>query len=145
MTTGVLVVPIDEMTFTLCKHTCSHFCNCWRSLDSPDIANTFNIAMATMPFMMTSANGNFPASLALCDGNLPATGRFPSQRPVTWSFDVLFPVRLNKMLSKTRYAGDLRRHGAHCDVTVILFSECPTAEMRCQMVITTCRIVHKSE
>ena len=28
------------------------------------------------------------------------TGRFPSQRPVMWSFDVFFDLRLNKRLSK---------------------------------------------
>ena len=37
---------------------------------------------------------NFSASLALCAGNSPVTGEFPSQRPVTWSFDVSFDLRL---------------------------------------------------
>ena len=41
------------------------------------------------------------------------------QRPVTRSFDVLFDVRLNKQLSNTREAGDLRRHRAHYDVSVM--------------------------
>ena len=40
------------------------------------------------------------ALLALCEGNLPVTGRFPSQRPVTRSFDVFFDLRVNKRLSK---------------------------------------------
>ena len=30
----------------------------------------------------------------------PVTGRFPSQRPAKWSFDVFFDLRLNKRLSK---------------------------------------------
>ena len=30
----------------------------------------------------------FSAPLALCPGNSPVTGEFPSQRPVTWSFVV---------------------------------------------------------
>ena len=38
--------------------------------------------------------------LALCTGNSPVTVEFPSQRPVTWSFDVFFGVRLNKQLNK---------------------------------------------
>ena len=38
--------------------------------------------------------------LALCAGNSPYTGEFPSQRPVTRSFDVFFDLRLNKQLSK---------------------------------------------
>ena len=40
------------------------------------------------------------ALLALCAGNSPVTGEFPSQRPVTRSFDVLYHLRLNKQLSK---------------------------------------------
>ena len=43
---------------------------------------------------------NFPALLALCAGNSPVTGGFPSQRAVTRSFDVFFDLRLNKRLSK---------------------------------------------
>ena len=42
----------------------------------------------------------FSALLALCERNRPATGGFPSQRPVTRSFDVFFDQRLNKRLSK---------------------------------------------
>ena len=36
----------------------------------------------------------FSALLALCAGNSPVTGEFPSQRPVTRSFDVFFDLRL---------------------------------------------------
>ena len=36
----------------------------------------------------------FSALLALCAGNSPVTSEFPSQRPVTRSFDVLFDLRL---------------------------------------------------
>ena len=49
------------------------------------------------------------------------TGGFPSQRPVTWSYDAFFDLRLNKWLSKQsrhRDAGDLRRHRAHYDIIV---------------------------
>ena len=42
----------------------------------------------------------FSALLALCEGNSPVTGEFPSQRPVTRSFDVFFDLRLYKWLSK---------------------------------------------
>ena len=42
----------------------------------------------------------FSALLALCAGNSPVIGEFPSQRPVTRSFDVFFDLRLNKRLSK---------------------------------------------
>ena len=42
----------------------------------------------------------FSALLALCAGNAPVPGEFPSQRPVTRGFDVFFDLRLNKPLSK---------------------------------------------
>ena len=42
----------------------------------------------------------FSASLALCAGNSPVTGEFPTQRPVTRNFDVFFDMHLNKRLSK---------------------------------------------
>ena len=41
----------------------------------------------------------FSALLALCAGNSPVNGEFPSQRPVTRSFGVFFDLRLNKRLS----------------------------------------------
>ena len=41
----------------------------------------------------------FSALLALCSGNPPITGGFPSQSTVTRSFDVFFDLRLNKRLS----------------------------------------------
>ena len=40
------------------------------------------------------------ALLAICAGNSPVTGEFPTQRPVTRSFDVFFDLRLNKRLSE---------------------------------------------
>ena len=42
----------------------------------------------------------FSALLALCAGNSLVTGEFPSQRPVTRSFNVFFDLRLNKRLSE---------------------------------------------
>ena len=42
----------------------------------------------------------FSALLVLCAGNSPVTGEFPSQRPVTRSFDAGFDLRQNKRLSK---------------------------------------------
>ena len=51
-------------------------------------------------YMMTSSNGTFSAYLVLCEGNPPVTGGFPSQRPVTRSFDVFFDLRMKKRSSK---------------------------------------------
>ena len=43
---------------------------------------------------------SFSALLAICAGNSPVPGEFPTQRPVTRSFDVYFDLRPNKWLSK---------------------------------------------
>ena len=49
---------------------------------------------------MTSSNGNtFRVTGPLC-GEFTGPGEFPTQRPVTRSFDVFFDLRLNKDLSK---------------------------------------------
>ena len=50
--------------------------------------------------MMTSSNGNiFRVTGPLC-GEFRGPGEFPTQRPVTRSFDVYFDLPLNKRLSK---------------------------------------------
>ena len=51
-------------------------------------------------YMMTSSNGNiFRVTGPLC-GEFTGLGEFPTQRPVTRSFDVFFDLSLNKRLSK---------------------------------------------
>ena len=61
----------------------------------------------------------FSALLALCAGNSPATGEFPSQRPVTRSFDVFFDLRLDKRLSKPSWPRWFEKPSCsvwrHCD------------------------------
>ena len=47
----------------------------------------------------------FSSLLALCAGNSPVPDEFPSQRPVTQSFDIIFDLRLNKRLSKQSWTG----------------------------------------
>ena len=42
----------------------------------------------------------FPALLAICAGNSPVPGEFPTQRPVRRNFDVFFDLRPNKRLSE---------------------------------------------
>ena len=62
----------------------------------------------------------FSALLAICVGNSLVTGEFPSQRPVTRSFDVFCDLRLNKNgWVNNREAGDSSRHRTHYDVTVM--------------------------
>ena len=64
----------------------------------------------------------FSALLALCVGNSQVTGVFPSQAPVTRSFDVFFDLHLNKRLSKpsTRWWFETpsRPLWRHCNVNV---------------------------
>ena len=55
---------------------------------------------ASKTIMMTSSNGNiFRVTGPLC-GEFTGPGEFPTQMPVTRSFDVCFDLRLNKRLSK---------------------------------------------
>ena len=42
----------------------------------------------------------FSTLLAICAGNSPVSGEFPTQRPVTRSFDVFFDLHPNERLSK---------------------------------------------
>ena len=50
--------------------------------------------------MMRPHMETFSALLALCVWKSPVTGEFPSQRPVTWGYNIFFDLRLNKRLSK---------------------------------------------
>ena len=61
----------------------------------------------------------FSALLALCAGNSPVTAEFPSQWPMTRSFDVFFICAWINGWVNNRVAGDLRRRRAHYDVTVM--------------------------
>ena len=66
---------------------------------------------------------SFSALLAICAGNSPVPGEFPTQRPVTRSFDVFFDLRPNRV--NNREAGDLRRHRTHYDVIVMISIKLP--------------------
>ena len=61
----------------------------------------------------------FSVFLAFCARNSPVTGEFPPQRPVTWSFDIFFDLRLKTNgWANNGDAGDLRGHRVHHDVIV---------------------------
>ena len=65
----------------------------------------------------------FFALLAICAGNSPAPGDFPSQRPVTRSCDVFFSdLRKINGWVKNREAGDLKRYRAHYDVIIMFLA-----------------------
>ena len=72
----------------------------------------------------------FSALVAICAGNSPVTGEFPSQRPVTRSFDVFFDLRLNRRLSKKKSRGwwfetSSRPLLRHCNAGIYLTSYNP--------------------
>ena len=67
----------------------------------------------------------FSALLVLCVGNSPVTGEFPSQRPVTRGFDVVFDLSLKNRWVNNRKDGDFGCHRAHYDV-IVMFLDCLT-------------------
>ena len=91
-------------------------------------AADFRCVIATMPYAMgvkpspwwRHQMDTFSALLAFCAGNSPVPGEFPSQRPVTWSFNVFYDLHLNKRLSKQSWGWwfetPLRPLWHHCNV-----------------------------
>ena len=71
--------------------------------------------------------------MALCEGNSPVTGGFPSQRPVTGSFDFFFICAWTNGWACNRDAGYLRRHRPH-DVTVMSFDKEAEAAKRVEFL-----------
>ena len=67
----------------------------------------------------------FFALLALCAGNSPVTGEFPTQRPVTRRFDVFFHLCLNKQSSKQSWGWwfktPSRSLWRHCNAVEMIF------------------------
>ena len=74
--------------------------------------------------MMTSSNGNISAVLALCAGVHRSPVNSPNKGQ--WRGALMFPLILNKWLSKQFQAGDLRRHRAHHDV-IFVYQVCSHA------------------
>ena len=71
-----------------------------------------------MPFLLLSPwwrhqMETFSALLALCAGNSPVTGEFPSQRAVKWSCDVFLDLRLNNRLREKGFHMDLSLKECH--------------------------------
>ena len=73
--------------------------------------------------MMTSLKGDFSALLAICAGNSSVTAEFPSQWPLTRSFDVFFIRAWTNGWINNRDVGGLWRHRPHYDVPVMNNSE----------------------
>ena len=65
----------------------------------------------------------FSTLLAIFAGNSLVPGEFPTQRPVTWIFDVFFDLRLNRQLSKQWWGWWFEKlsHPLWCHCNEILF------------------------
>ena len=72
----------------------------------------------------------FSTFLALCEGNPSVNGGFPSQSPLTLSFDAFFFIWTNTWVNN-RDAGDLRRHRTHYDVTMMWLGLCAVINTKC--------------
>ena len=87
----------------------------------------------------------FSALLATCAGNSPVPGEFPTQRPVTRSFDVYFDLRPNKRLSKQSWGWWFETPSRHRNVNVMApFQWTHTARLAmycCGEIITFGRVM----
>ena len=79
------------------RNSRSHTRSNWKKMiQRSDYVLTVNLTWSWWRHQMEM----FSALLAFCAGKSQITGEFPSQRPVTQSFDVFFDLRANKRLSK---------------------------------------------
>ena len=79
-----------------CKHMVWKIIQHCNRVRSPRIATWWRHKMETFSSLMAYSAGNSPVTAV----NSPVTGEFPSQRPVTRSFDIFFDQRRNERLSK---------------------------------------------
>ena len=95
---GLVMIKFQSL---LCYHLIQH--RIWALFELKACTNLFRFSLpvtvrSCQRFWWHHQMETFFVSLALCAGNF--TGEFPSQRPVTRSFDVFFDLRWNKQLSK---------------------------------------------
>ena len=72
----------------------------YRRMCAPLGQDDLNFIIASINTLWRHQMETFSALLAICAGNSPVTGEFPTQRPVTRSFDVYFDLCPNERLSK---------------------------------------------
>ena len=86
------------VTLTSTIYVCLEGAGCWHSHIFMGV-EALTSGVFTIPWWRNQIEA-FSALLAICAGNWPVTGEFPSQRLVTRSFDVFLVLHLNKRLSK---------------------------------------------
>ena len=74
----------------------------------------------------------FSALLAIYAGTFPVAGEFPTQRPVTRSFDVFFDLRLNKRLRKQSRGWWLET------LSRPLWRQC---NVKCRKILKSCMVI----
>ena len=113
---------------TLCTKS-----NC--TLNNHCIEYTRSVSMQRREFTWRNKMNTFSALLALCEGNPPVTGGFPSQRPVTQSFDAFLSKQTVEQTN--RDAGNLRCGRAHYNVTAM--------QLYCEKIHVHHMILHHDE
>ena len=86
-----------------------------------DIFNIFSHTWTILTSLWCYQMETFSTLLALCEGNLPVTSEFLSQRPVMWSYEVFLICAWTNGWANHWDAGDLRCHQAHYDITVMSY------------------------
>ena len=98
-----------------------HFSEWLLENESSPWKNVANYPYLPFFIMMTSSNGNiFHVTGLLCWEFSGHRWISPLQRPVTWSFDVLFDLHWTNRWANNGDAGDMRRHHTHYDVIVMI-------------------------
>ena len=105
--TAVVLIPISATVSSFVRRT--HLCDQWIPLTKHQWCNAKNVSMSQYHYEWAKWSHHLwwrhqmetcSALLAICAGNSPVSGEFPTQRPVTRRFDVFFDLGLNKRLSK---------------------------------------------
>ena len=79
----------------------------------------------------------FPALLAICAGNSPVPGEFPTQRPVTRSFDAFFDLRQTNNLFVTAWVTPSARIGPSFKYRTYHYSDVIMGAMASQIASLT--------
>ena len=120
--------------------------------EKPFLSAAFDICHLVAVWWWRNQMETFSAFLALCAGNSPVTGEFPTQRPVTRSFDVFFDMHLNKRLSKQSWgwwfetlASSLWRHcNVHAICNIVMYRNESKQDLRMKLLLPT-KVVPCSE
>ena len=79
--------------------------------------------------------------LPICAGNSPMSGEFRAQRQVTRMFSLIC-ARINSWVNN-REAGDLRRHRAHYDFSVMWYAGFEVQKVFMRLLFLAVNAVHK--